>query len=95
MFQHDLLPQALEFKFGSNPHYHKGVSTRGGVLVDFHPDISPRPTDTEQQQYVNEYLALPVDHKARNPKAARLKRFDALVGINAGLRKFIKEEFLQ
>jgi len=76
-FQHDLLATALEYKFHNNPNYGKGIATKGGVLIRFHPDIGTWPTEAEQEQYVNEWVALPSDHPAKDLKADQRKRVAA------------------
>lgn len=73
MFKNANLAKVLEFKFKDNPNFSKGISTRRGELTEFPPDIGPFPTDSQLQQWVNEWEALPPDDVRKDPEKAHQK----------------------
>jgi len=89
-FQHPLLSNALDHQFGNNPNRGKGLSTAGGFLTDFHPDLGPFPTDAQQQAWVTIYEALPADHPSKDAQANRRTRLQAL-NIDLELKKVLME----
>jgi len=84
------LARVLEWKFGNNPDFGKGISIRNDELVGFHPDIAPWPTDAQLAQWTQEFEALPNDDKAKDPKADLAKRIRAL-SIDTGLKQVLLE----
>ena len=93
-YQNDNLAPALGYHFMGNPDVGKGLSTEGGRLTEFHPDLGPPPTDSELESWVAIYDALPADHPFKDPRAARIKRFRALPNTLNAVKQFIEEELL-
>ena len=84
------LGAALGWKY----NHESGMTTRGDKLVNWPDTLGPRPTLSQLQAVVNAYNALSTDHPTKDPRMARLKRFDGLDPSNVALRAFIRDELL-
>lgn len=75
------LPEVLEFKFGDDPNFGDGISTRRGKITVWPPGLGTQPTDAELVTFTAEFDALPADHPAKDEKADRVKRSNAAISI--------------
>lgn len=90
-FTHPQLIEALVWKFPNNVR----ISVTNKHLTEFEVPGQPFPTDAELDQWVREYEALPSDDKAKDLKAAKIKRLHSIPGLNPQLVAFIEEELLR
>ncbi len=73
----------------------EGIETKDGRLTRWPPSLGVTPTDTQLQQWIAEFDALPPDDKAKNPKAnfiKRLRQANTIAGIKLILEEWVESQ---
>lgn len=86
--RHPQLGGILGWKHNHTP----GIRTSDGCLTDWPVSLGPWPTDEQLQGWVDEWMALPSDDVAKDPRGAVDAEIDKLNSV-AEIKAFLKKRF--